>query len=124
MDLADLKAVARKYEYAKTERLAADRAARGLKAKEDELYAAIVLHCNENGKAGVDMGDMLIEYKSTEEPVGEDWPAIHQFIRDNDAVDLLHKRLTVAAVKLRWDDGVTIPGIGRKLVEKIKVINQ
>jgi hypothetical protein len=122
MDLADLKAIARQYDYAKAERLVADRAARDLKTKEDELYAAIVLHCNENGGAGVDMGDILVEYMATQEPVGEDWAAIHQWIVANDAMDLVHKRLTVTAVKLRWDDDVEIPGIGRKLVEKIKVI--
>lgn len=122
MDLADLKATARQYDYAKAERLAADRAARDLKTKEDELYAAIVLHCNENGGAGVDMGDTLVEYIATQEPVGEDWAAIHNWIVENDAMDLVHKRLTVTAVKLRWDDDIVIPGIGRKLVEKIKVI--
>jgi len=124
MDLADLKATARKYEYAKAERLAADRVARDLKTKEDELHAAIVHHCSTNGGAGVDMGDVLVEYSAVDQPVGEDWPAIHQYIRDNDAIDLLHKRLTVTAVKLRWDDDVEIPGIGRKLVEKIKVISK
>ena len=56
MDLADLKDTARKYEYAKAERLAADRAAKDLKTLEDGFYAALVLHCNENGGAGVDMG--------------------------------------------------------------------
>jgi hypothetical protein len=122
MDLADLKATARKYDYAKAERLVADRAARDLKTKEDELYAAIVLHCNEHGGAGVDMGDTLVEYMATQEPVGEDWAAIHAYIVANDAMDLVHKRLTVTAVKLRWDDSIEIPGIGRKLVEKIKVI--
>ncbi len=122
MDLADLKATARKYDYAKAKRLVADRAARDLKTKEDELYAALVLHCNENGGAGVDMGDILVEYSTTQEPVGEDWAAIHQYIVANDAMDLVHKRLTVMAVKLRWDDDIVIPGIGRKLVEKIKVI--
>jgi hypothetical protein len=122
MDLADLKATARKYEYAKAERLAADRAARDLKTLEDGFYTQLVLYCNENGGAGVDMGDVLVEYMATQEPVGEDWAAIHAYIVANDAMDLVHKRLTVTAVKLRWDDSIEIPGIGRKTVEKIKVI--
>jgi hypothetical protein len=122
MDLADLKATARWYEHAKAERLVADRAARDLKTVEDEHFAALVLHCNENGGAGVDMGDVLVEYTATQEPVGEDWAAIHKWIVENDAMDLVHKRLTVTAVKLRWDDDIKIPGIGQKLVEKIKVI--
>jgi len=122
MDLADLKATARKYESAKAERLSADRAARELKTLEDGFYYALVLHCNENGGAGVDMGDILVEYTATQEPVGEDWAAIHKYIVANDAMDLVHKRLTATAVKLRWDDDIEIPGIGRKLNEKVKVI--
>jgi len=122
MDLADLKDTARKYEYAKAERLSADRAARELKTLEDGLYAQLVLYCHENGGAGVDMGDVLVEYMASQEPIGEDWAAIHEYIIANDAMDLVHKRLTATAVKLRWDDDIEIPGIGRKTVEKIKVI--
>jgi len=121
MDLADLKDVARKYDSIKAERLSADRAARELKTLEDSFYAQLVLHCNENGGAGVDMGDVLVEYTATQEPVGEDWAAIHTYIVANDAMDLVHKRLTATAVKLRWDDHIEIPGIGRKTVEKVKV---
>ena len=123
MDLADLKACARKYEHAKAERLAADRAARELKAREDELHAQMLLHCQEHG-GGVDLGDILVDYTAVEVPAAEDWNAIHQYIREHDAVDIVQKRLHEGAVKLRWDDNVEIPGIGRKLREKVKVIEK
>lgn len=120
MELADLKETAIQYDLAKTERLAADRAARVLKTKEDELQLILVSHCREHG-AGVDLAEVIIEYDTKLAPVAQDWVAIHQYIKDNDAIDLVQKRLTESAVKLRWDDNVVIPGVGDKLVEKVKV---
>ncbi len=121
MDLADLKATARKYESIKATRLAADRTARDLKTTEDELHLALVTYCRDGGGAGVDMGDTLVEYTATNKPAPEDWNAIHEYIKENDAIDLVQKRLHEGACIARWDDDVEIPGVGRKLVEKIKV---
>jgi len=120
MELADLKETAIQYDLAKAERLAADRAARVLKSKEDELSMLLVAHCREQG-AGVDMADVVLEYDTKLSPVANDWAAIHEYIKENDAIDLVQKRLTESAVKLRWDDNIIIPGVGDKLVEKIKV---
>lgn len=122
MELADLKETAIKYEETKADRLAADKLSRNLKTKEDELAFLMVTHCREHGGAGVDMGEVLIDYSSTIQPVAEDWDAIHRYIKEHDAIDLVHKRLTVSAVQLRWDDDVTIPGVGDKIVEKVKVV--
>lgn len=120
MDLAALKETAVQYDQAKAERLAADRAARVLKTKEDELQLLLVAYCREHG-AGVDMADVLVEYDTKLAPVANDWVAIHEYIKENDAIDLVQKRLTESAVKLRWDDNIVIPGVGDKLVEKVKV---
>lgn len=122
MELADLKATAIRYEETKADRLAADKLSRNLKTKEDELAFLMVTHCREHGGAGVDLADVLIEYNTMLKPVPEDWDAIHRYIKEFDAIDLVHKRLTESAVQLRWDDGVTIPGVGDKIVEKVKVV--
>jgi len=121
MELAAIKATALEYEQTKADRLAADKQSRTLKTKEDQLHAEMCMYCSQQG-SGVDLGDVLIEYNTAIKPVAEDWSAIHQFIKDNDAIDLVHRRLTESAVQLRWDDGVVIPGVGDKLVEKVKVI--
>jgi len=47
------------------------------------------------------------------QPVPESWDDIYDYIETNDAFDLLQRRLSVTAVKERWDAGVTIPGIGK-----------
>lgn len=121
MDLADLKETALEYGSKKAERLAADKVARSLKTEEDNLAFAITLHCREHGGAGVDMATVIVEYETKLTPVAQDWDAIHRYIKENDAIDLVHKRLTESAVKLRWDDDIVIPGVGDKIVEKIKV---
>lgn len=40
-----------------------------------------------------------------------DWSAILLFVKETGAIDLLQKRLTESAVKLRWDAGVEVPGV-------------
>lgn len=44
-------------------------------------------------------------------PTVFDWEETLRWIRAEAALDLLQRRLTESAVKLRWDNGVTIPGI-------------
>lgn len=50
-----------------------------------------------------------IQYST--EPTAKDWSAIYAYIRDNDAFDMLQRRLSSTAVKDRWDSGIIIPGI-------------
>jgi hypothetical protein len=40
-----------------------------------------------------------------------DWPATLKYVKDTGELDLLQKRLTISAVKQRWDNGVFIPGV-------------
>jgi hypothetical protein len=48
---------------------------------------------------------------TSEEPVATNWPLLLDYIRENDALDLLQKRLTPSAIKARWLDKTEIPGI-------------
>lgn len=59
--------------------------------------------------------------KAKDVPTAEDWPTIHQFMKDNDAMDLMQKRLHEGAVKERWDDEVEIPGVGHYTVHKLSI---
>jgi len=44
-------------------------------------------------------------------PIAQDWSQIHAWIKENDAFDLMQRRLTEAAVKARWEEGIKIPGV-------------
>jgi len=46
-----------------------------------------------------------------------DWPLVVKFIKKNDAYDLLHRRVSTAAVRERIENGVAIPGL-QKFVKK------
>lgn len=50
-----------------------------------------------------------IQYST--EPTPKDWSAIYDYIRENDAFDMLQRRLASTAVKDRWESGIIIPGI-------------
>lgn len=47
----------------------------------------------------------------TTEPNAKDWPLIYSYIVENDAFDMLQRRLSATAVRDRWNDGIIIPGI-------------
>ena len=44
-----------------------------------------------------------------------DWELALAYIRAEAATDLLQRRLTESAVKARWDNGVTVPGIEKSI---------
>lgn len=51
-------------------------------------------------------------------PNVESWPELIKYIKETGSVDLLQKRLTTSAVKLRMDEG-ELPGV--KLITKINI---
>jgi hypothetical protein len=59
---------------------------------------------------------------SSEEPFIVNFEDLAEYIRENNAIDLLQKRLTPGAVKLRWKDGLTVPGIGASIKHDLKII--
>lgn len=50
--------------------------------------------------------------KRSDVPTPEDWDAIERHIKKTGEFDLLHRRLTVDAVRQRWAAGKTVPGVG------------
>lgn len=49
----------------------------------------------------------------TTEPTAKDWPSIYSYIVENDAFDMLQRRLSATAVRDRWNEGIIIPGIDK-----------
>lgn len=124
MDLAELKDLAIKYDVARANRLAADKHSQQLKSVEDALKTQIIAHCKLEKKQGIDLAGVFIDYTVKEKPFATDWPLIHGFMRDMNAMDLMQKRLHEGACKERWSDNVVIPGVGRvdQDILKVKVI--
>lgn len=47
------------------------------------------------------------------------WDAIYKFIKEQDAFDILQKRLHEAGCKARWESGVEIPGVKQFIKKRI-----
>ena len=54
-------------------------------------------------------------------PHAEDWDAIHEWIIDNDAMYLLHRRIAAAAWKELRDAGTDVPGINPYEAESVSL---
>jgi len=101
-------------------RLSLQREADLLEQQEKDLIGQVINKMNQDRLTFVKEGDDEVTLVTSEEPVATDWPKVLDYIVANDAVDLLQKRLTASAVKARWGDGVTIPGIDKVPKQTLK----
>lgn len=57
-------------------------------------------------------------------PIAGDWPKLYAYVKQEDAFDLLQRRLLESAVKARWDEGITIPGVQEFKVFDLSISDQ
>lgn len=88
------------------------------KDKEKDLKEKIAAYENhlmsEFGKTRLDGAigkHAKVKVNSRNVPTVKDWGKVYDFISDNDAFDLLQKRISAAAWEERLNDGVTVPGV-------------
>jgi hypothetical protein len=105
----------------RAQRLVLDKQADDLKAQEDGLKDVIVSKLREGGMKAIGAANGLVKMSETDEPTATDWPAFWAYIRETGNFEMLHKRVTVTAVKEHWEAGETIPGIGKTTVYKLSV---
>jgi len=103
------------------ERLTHDRASRQLKVKEDSLRASLIKIMKDAGLTVIETAKVYAGVTQSQRPVILDWSELEVWIRANNAVDMLQKRLTDSAVKLRWDDGIQVPGVGIQTTDKVTI---
>lgn len=99
------------------DRLELDRQSKKIKDEVDKLCAEIVQGMKAQGIDSLNGARIQVKQK----PFISDWNDLSAYIRKYNAVDLLQKRLTESAVKLRWDDGIQIPGVGLAEEEKLQL---
>jgi hypothetical protein len=115
-DLVDLFHRAKAAEMA---RLALDREARLLKSEEDGLKALLHQTMSDMGLTELNTPEGKAVITEKQKPYISDFAALEGYIREHGALDLLQKRLTESAVKLRWEDGIQIPGVGLEVEQKL-----
>jgi len=65
----------------------------------------------------LEVGVSLVQ---TTEPNVDNWSELIQYIKETGELDLLHKRLTASAVKQRWEEGKTLPGVSSVVKYDVK----
>jgi len=111
MELAELGKLVDDFNVARNLRLAADKDAKRLKSIEVEMKDRILGEMIEQ-QVGFAAGmDIRVKRKTVNKPQAADWDQVYKYMVDNDAMDLVQKRLNATAVNDRFEDGITIPGI-------------
>jgi hypothetical protein len=100
-------------------RLAADKHAAACKADEQLVKLAVMAALNEQEVRGAAGREFSATIKTDEVPTVKDWTLFYEYIRANDAFDMLERRPSKAAVKARWDDGKSVPGVDKFPVDKL-----
>ena len=97
------------YYETRAQRLELDRQSAALQVQEDKLkYELIKAH---NAGDTLSHRAYLFSYSEKPVPYVEDWSKLTQWIIDNDAPDVLQKRLTESAIMARIREGEVIPGV-------------
>lgn len=113
------KEIVRAYLKIKIQRAALVKQASLLEKEEKRLADLILPHVPKIGQI-VECG-ATFRIKSKVKAMVGDWGLFYEYIRANNAFDLLHRRVTETAVKLRWDDRVVIPGVEAVTDESLEV---
>lgn len=117
-ELPDLVAA---YITTRGQRLEMEKDIEPIKEHEELLKKAIIAKYQEQGLTALGTPVGTVKMKEAEEPDPTDWIALWDHIKQTGDFSLLHKRVTAAAVKERWELGKEVPGVGRKTVYTLSV---
>lgn len=101
------------------ERLTHDRASKKLKVTEDNLKASLIRAMQDDNLTVIETARVYVGVSQHQKPIIMNWAELEVWIRENNAVDMLQKRLTESAVNLRWDEGIQVPGVGIQTTDKV-----
>lgn len=117
-----LATLARAYDKAREIRLKKAKEVEALaeteKAHKEALMSALRAR---KGETGAVVDGYLYALVTKQEPSVEDWVKLYNFIKKTDGFDLLHRRVNNAAVKVRWEQNVKVPGVAAFPVESLSV---
>ena len=54
-------------------------------------------------------------------PVIEDWEVFYSHIKDKDDFSFLNKAVNARTIRLHWDEGEEVPGVGRIIIKKLSL---
>lgn len=119
-ELAALTDTADSYHDYRTRRLALEKEARALQSRENALKAELI-YAMTQGVEIVSGRTVTLTHTQKPKHQANDWEAIHKYIYEENAIDLVQRRLTESAVTARLEDGITIPGIETVMVDDFSI---
>lgn len=110
------------YHDLRTRRLAADKVAAGLKADETAAEQLLINEMQLQKITAVGGSTLRVSLNLNEPdyvPHVKDWDKFYEYIKQNNAFELLERRPGKAACRERWDDGKQVPGVEKFPVFKL-----
>src|SRR5690606_17529479 len=96
-------------------RLSLQKEAAEIEAQEKELKAHIIETLPKSSATGIVGKEYQVKVISKDVPQVDTenggWDQVYEYIKKHKAWDLLQKRLNDTAVRARWDEGKTVPGV-------------
>jgi len=108
-----------KYWTTRELRLAADKEAARLKAEESSLFAKLIAEMQEQSLTTIGGQLASLTLQIHDEPVVTNWEEFYSHIIQQNDMSLMQRRLSTAAIKERWLNGVQVPGVGTYPVYKL-----
>ncbi len=94
------------------QRLSLQREVDLLEEKEKALTSSLIEKMVSQKISVLKEGEDEVTLNVSTEPLVTSWPLLLDYIVENNAVDLLQKRITVSAIKSRWAENIALPGVG------------
>jgi hypothetical protein len=121
MELSELSKLCDLYQATRKLRLEQEKVAEATKKIENQEKETILQELCDQDVPVIGGVTHNFERVVKDEPQVDDWDEVYGYIYEHKAWELLHKRLGTVAVKERWDQGESIPGVGAYPVESLSV---
>lgn len=92
-------------------RLAEQKKVDGLAAQEAKLRSIIIARLKNDELEGAKGKVANATITSSKQARMLDWPAFWEYCKENNGHDLIQKRVSITAVRARWEEGVDVPGL-------------
>jgi hypothetical protein len=117
----DLPHLINEYYRARSDRLEKEREAEKLKSAETKLKDSIIRLMREQGILTLGASLATVKLQPKEKPQVQNWESLYDYILVTKEFDLLQRRLTETAVKLRWDEGKDVPGVIKYPIDELSI---
>lgn len=119
MEAKELSQLASEFDAADQARLALQRELKKLEEEASKLKAKLITELESSNVPAIGCDTATFSLVEKEVPTVQDWPVLYAYIKEEDAFDLLQRRLSNEAVEVRWADGVVVPGVVKFPVTKL-----